>query len=181
MPLASHRLTPRLTKPYPHTPNQPCAQVPAHIPTVHPHSLPPTFSRQQTPGLWGGRKRLGPGAPGKPDPYSLPLPLPSPASYAVQSCSVLTGELFAPCSVYLSPVPYFEQCRQDACRCGQPCLCATLAHYAHLCRRHGLPVDFRAHLPACGECPTRVPLREGHWKNLGSRLKGPPAPPAPAA
>uniref|UniRef100_A0A452VGL5 Otogelin n=1 Tax=Ursus maritimus TaxID=29073 RepID=A0A452VGL5_URSMA len=71
------------------------------------------------------------------------------ASYAGQSCSVLTGELFAPCSVYLSPVPYFEQCRQDACRCGQPCLCATLAHYAHLCRRHGLPVDFRAHLPAC--------------------------------
>ncbi|XP_032977452.1 otogelin isoform X1 [Rhinolophus ferrumequinum] len=71
------------------------------------------------------------------------------ASYAVQSCSVLTGELFAPCSVYLSPVPYFEQCRRDACRCGQPCLCATLAHYARLCRHHGLPIDFRAHLPAC--------------------------------
>ncbi|ELK18837.1 Otogelin [Pteropus alecto] len=71
------------------------------------------------------------------------------ASYAVQSCSVLTGELFAPCSIYLSPVPYFEQCRRDTCRCGQPCLCAALAHYAHLCRRHGLPVDFRAQLPAC--------------------------------
>ncbi|KAM5224318.1 otogelin isoform 2-T2 [Hipposideros larvatus] len=71
------------------------------------------------------------------------------ASFAVQSCSVLTGELFAPCSVYLSPVPYFEQCRRDVCRCGQPCLCATLAHYAHLCRRHGLPIDFRARLPAC--------------------------------
>uniref|UniRef100_A0A8C6RKH3 Otogelin n=1 Tax=Nannospalax galili TaxID=1026970 RepID=A0A8C6RKH3_NANGA len=71
------------------------------------------------------------------------------ASYALQSCSVLTGDVFAPCSSYLSPVPYFEQCRRDACRCGQPCLCATLAHYAHLCQRHGLPVDFRAHLPAC--------------------------------
>lgn len=78
------------------------------------------------------------------------------ASYAVQSCSVLTGEPFAPCSAYLSPVPYFEQCRRDACRCGQPCLCATLAHYARLCRRHGLPVDFRAHLPACGECPLHM-------------------------
>nr|XP_044609024.1 LOW QUALITY PROTEIN: otogelin [Equus asinus] len=71
------------------------------------------------------------------------------ASYAVQSCSVLTGELFAPCATYLSPVPYFEQCRRDACRCGQPCLCATLAHYARLCRRHGLPVPFRARLPTC--------------------------------
>ncbi|XP_037696228.1 otogelin isoform X3 [Choloepus didactylus] len=71
------------------------------------------------------------------------------AAYAVQACSVLTGELFAPCSTYLSPVPYFEQCRRDACRCGQPCLCAALAHYARLCRRHGLPIDFRAHLPTC--------------------------------
>ncbi|XP_017528163.3 otogelin isoform X1 [Manis javanica] len=71
------------------------------------------------------------------------------ASYAVQACSVLMGELFAPCSADLSPVPYFEQCRRDACRCGQPCLCATLAHYTHLCRRHGLPIDFRGHLPAC--------------------------------
>lgn len=83
----------------------------------------------------------------------------------MQSCSVLTGELFAPCSTYLSPVPYFEQCRQDACRCGQPCLCATLAHYAHLCRRHGLPIDFRAHLPACGECPMRLHPLEGAWRS----------------
>ncbi|KAL6086589.1 hypothetical protein STEG23_010757, partial [Scotinomys teguina] len=72
-----------------------------------------------------------------------------PPSYALQSCSVLMGDLFAPCSAYLSPVPYFEQCRRDACRCGQPCLCAALAHYAHLCQRHGLLVDFRAHLSAC--------------------------------
>ncbi|XP_040114192.1 otogelin [Oryx dammah] len=74
---------------------------------------------------------------------------PQAASFALQACNVLTGELFAPCSAYLSPVPYFEQCRRDACRCGQPCLCATLAHYAHLCQRHGLPIDFRARLPGC--------------------------------
>lgn len=90
--------------------------------------------------------------PGNARPLTTWSALPVLASYAVQACSVLTGELFVPCSVYLSPVPYFEQCRRDACRCGQPCLCATLAHYAHLCRRHGLPVNFRARLPACGEC-----------------------------
>jgi hypothetical protein len=105
--------------------------------------------------------------------HTPPCPLvsvfPSSASYALQSCSVLMGELFAPCSTYLSPVPYFEQCRRDACRCGQPCLCATLAHYAHLCRRHGLPVNFRARLPACGKCPTPMQHLRVGCRSLGSR------------
>ncbi|XP_072581571.1 otogelin [Vulpes vulpes] len=113
--------------------------------------LSPVGVPESTPQLFGNSwKTLSACSPlvsGSPlDPCDVHL---QAASFAVQSCSVLTGELFAPCSAYLSPVPYFEQCRQDACRCGQPCLCATLAHYAHLCRRHGLPVDFRAHLPAC--------------------------------
>eukprot|EP00071_Canis_lupus_P030061 XP_022263618.1 otogelin isoform X6 [Canis lupus familiaris] len=113
--------------------------------------LSPVGVPESTPQLFGNSwKTLSACSPlvsGSPlDPCDVHL---QAASFAVQSCSVLTGELFAPCSAYLSPVPYFEQCRQDACRCGQPCLCATLAHYAHLCRRHGLPVDFRAHVPAC--------------------------------
>ncbi|KAF3829945.1 hypothetical protein GH733_001370 [Mirounga leonina] len=118
--------------------------------------LSPVGVPESTPQLFGNSwKTLSACSPlvsGSPlDPCDLHL---QAASYAVQSCSVLTGELFAPCSAYLSPVPYFEQCRQDACRCGQPCLCAALAHYAHLCRRHGLPVDFRAHLPACADAIT---------------------------
>ncbi|MEJ1287072.1 otogelin [Cricetulus griseus] len=106
---------------------------------------------ESTPQLFGNSwKTLSACSPLVPgsllDPCDVHL---QAASYALQSCSVLMGELFAPCSAYLSPIPYLEQCRRDACRCGQPCLCATLAHYAHLCRRHGLLVDFRAHLPAC--------------------------------
>ncbi|XP_053780390.1 otogelin [Desmodus rotundus] len=113
--------------------------------------LSPVGVPESTPQLFGNSWKTlsacSPLLPGSPlDPCDVHL---EAASYAVQACSVLTEELFAPCSLYLSPVPYFEQCRRDACRCGQPCLCATLAHYAHLCRRHGLPVDFRAHLPAC--------------------------------
>ncbi|XP_052048983.1 otogelin [Apodemus sylvaticus] len=113
--------------------------------------LSPVGVPESTPQLFGNSwKTLSACAPLAPgsllDPCDVHL---QAASYALQSCSVLTGELFAPCSAYLSPIPYFEQCRRDACRCGQPCLCATLAHYARLCRRHGLPVDFRAHLPAC--------------------------------
>lgn len=125
-------------------------------------------------GKEGGRDwGLGHQANQTSDPRPVCL---SAASYALQSCSVLTGELFAPCSAYLSPVPYFEQCRRDTCRCGQPCLCATLAHYAHLCQRHGLPVDFRAHLPACGERPTLVCPCEDGWRSRSSRSECPPAP-----
>ncbi|XP_004635011.2 otogelin [Octodon degus] len=113
--------------------------------------LSPVGVPENTPQLFGNSWKTlsacSPLVPGSPlDPCDVHL---QAASYAVQACSVLTGELFTPCSAYLSPVPYFEQCRRDTCRCGQPCLCATLAHYAHLCQRHGLPVDFRAHLPAC--------------------------------
>ncbi|XP_003781570.1 otogelin [Otolemur garnettii] len=113
--------------------------------------LSPVGVPESTPQLFGNSWKTlsacSPLIPGSPlDPCDVHL---QAASYAVQACSVLTGDLFAPCSTYLSPVPYFEQCRRDACRCGQPCLCATLAHYAHLCQRHGLPIDFRTRLPAC--------------------------------
>ncbi|XP_053415854.1 otogelin [Nycticebus coucang] len=113
--------------------------------------LSPVGVPESTPQLFGNSWKTlsacSPLVPGSPlDPCDVHL---QAASYAVQACSVLTADLFAPCSIYLSPMPYFEQCRRDACRCGQPCLCATLAHYAHLCQRHGLPIDFRTRLPAC--------------------------------
>ncbi|NWR71902.1 OTOG protein, partial [Centropus unirufus] len=71
------------------------------------------------------------------------------ASYAVEACNILTKELFAPCYPYLSPVPYFEQCRRDTCKCGQICFCSALAHYAHHCRRFGVVIDFRGGVPDC--------------------------------
>ncbi|NWU95954.1 OTOG protein, partial [Upupa epops] len=71
------------------------------------------------------------------------------ASYAVEACSILMKELFAPCYPYLSPVAYFEQCRRDTCKCGQICFCSALAHYAHRCRRFGVVIDFRRSVPEC--------------------------------
>ncbi|NWR27824.1 OTOG protein, partial [Tachuris rubrigastra] len=71
------------------------------------------------------------------------------ASYAAEVCSILTKDLFAPCYPYLSPVPYFEQCRRDTCKCGQTCFCSALAHYAHHCRRFGVVIDFRGAVPEC--------------------------------
>uniref|UniRef100_A0A8D0G9K2 Otogelin n=1 Tax=Sphenodon punctatus TaxID=8508 RepID=A0A8D0G9K2_SPHPU len=71
------------------------------------------------------------------------------ASYAAESCSVITKELFAPCYSYLSPVSYFEQCRRDTCKCGQICMCSALSHYAHQCRKYGVIIDFRSSVPEC--------------------------------
>ncbi|KFO71855.1 Otogelin, partial [Cuculus canorus] len=71
------------------------------------------------------------------------------ASYAAEACNILTKELFAPCYPYLSPVPYFEQCRRDTCKCGQICFCSALSHYAHRCRRFGVVIDFRGGVPDC--------------------------------
>ncbi|NXB22606.1 OTOG protein, partial [Rhagologus leucostigma] len=71
------------------------------------------------------------------------------ATYAAEACSILTKDLFAPCYPYLSPVPYFEQCRRDTCKCGQTCFCSALAHYAHHCRRFGVVIDFRGAVPDC--------------------------------
>ncbi|XP_061466216.1 otogelin isoform X3 [Rhineura floridana] len=71
------------------------------------------------------------------------------ATYATEVCSIITKDLFVPCHSYLSPLPYFEQCRRDTCKCGQICMCSALSHYAHLCHRYGVVVDFRSNIPEC--------------------------------
>jgi len=76
------------------------------------------------------------------------------ASYAVEKCDVLMQEVFSACHEYVSPVAFQLQCRADVCKCGAPCLCSILAHYARTCRRHGVIIEFRSHLPECGESNT---------------------------
>ncbi|XP_066579842.1 otogelin-like protein [Amia ocellicauda] len=69
--------------------------------------------------------------------------------YASQ-CDVINEELFAPCHSYISPSVYFQQCRFQACRCGSTCLCTALAHYAYVCAKHKVIIDFRTHVSECG-------------------------------
>lgn len=83
---------------------------------------------------------------------------PSPScsvAYASAMCDVLNQDLFSGCHEHLSPTVFHQQCRSDTCKCGTPCLCSSLAHYAHHCRRFSVVVDFRSHVPDCGECPTK--------------------------
>ncbi|KAJ8003132.1 hypothetical protein DPEC_G00166200 [Dallia pectoralis] len=65
-------------------------------------------------------------------------------------CEVLLGSVFAPCHGYVSPSVYQQQCRYQACRCGNACLCTALAHYAYLCSKHHVTVNYRAHVSECG-------------------------------
>lgn len=68
-------------------------------------------------------------------------------------CDVLNQDLFSACHEYLSPTSFLQQCRSDTCKCGTPCLCSALANYARHCRRFSIIVDFRSHVPSCGEWP----------------------------
>lgn len=82
-----------------------------------------------------------------------------PAFYASQ-CEVLMGSVFAPCHGHISPNIYHQQCRYQACRCGSSCLCAALAHYAYLCSKHGVGIDFRSQVSECGERLRSASTRE---------------------
>uniref|UniRef100_A0A8C7RN03 Otogelin-like n=1 Tax=Oncorhynchus mykiss TaxID=8022 RepID=A0A8C7RN03_ONCMY len=65
-------------------------------------------------------------------------------------CEVLLGSVFSPCHGYVSSSVYQQQCRYQACRCGNACLCTALAHYAYLCSKHNVTVNYRAHVSECG-------------------------------
>ena len=71
--------------------------------------------------------------------------------YASQ-CEVLLGSVFALCHGYISPNIYQQQCRYQACRCGSSCLCTVLAHYAYLCSKQGVNINFRSEVSECGKC-----------------------------
>ncbi|KFO77774.1 Otogelin-like, partial [Cuculus canorus] len=64
-------------------------------------------------------------------------------------CDIINQEVFAPCHAYISPGLYYQLCRFDACKCGSSCLCNALAHYAYVCGKHGVIVDFRSHISYC--------------------------------
>ncbi|XP_056430430.1 otogelin-like protein isoform X1 [Hyla sarda] len=66
------------------------------------------------------------------------------------NCDVINQELFAPCHAYVSPGLYYQLCRFDACKCGSTCLCNALAHYAYICNKHGVSINFRSQVSFCG-------------------------------
>ncbi|XP_074758906.1 otogelin-like protein isoform X10 [Athene noctua] len=70
------------------------------------------------------------------------------AGYA-SHCDIINQEVFAPCHAYISPGLYYQLCRFDACKCGSSCLCNALAHYAYICGKHGVVIDFRSHISYC--------------------------------
>ncbi|XP_014343808.2 otogelin-like protein [Latimeria chalumnae] len=89
-----------------------------------------------------------------PAPVNIPLvdPCDTNQQYGIYAamCDVLNQELFAPCHTYVSPSVYYQQCHYDACTCGSYCLCTLLAHYAYVCAKHNVSVDFRSQVSECG-------------------------------
>ncbi|XP_048463872.1 otogelin-like protein [Rhincodon typus] len=79
------------------------------------------------------------------------------ALYSSTMCDILNQELFAPCHSFVNPSPYYQQCRYDACKCGSLCMCTALAHYAYLCAKHKVHINFRSEASDCGIiCPANM-------------------------
>ncbi|XP_072527000.1 otogelin, partial [Salminus brasiliensis] len=118
--------------------------------------LAPSGMIESTPQLFGNAWRVSSACVPRP---SLPQLDPcdshqQAASYAVEKCEVLMQEVFAVCHEHVSPVGFQLQCRADVCKCGTPCLCSALAHYARTCRKHNVIIEFRSHVPECSlACP----------------------------
>ncbi|TRY85791.1 hypothetical protein DNTS_014593 [Danionella cerebrum] len=121
--------------------------------------LAPSGMVESTPYLFGNSWRVSSSCVPRPslpqlDPCDTHL---QAASYAVEKCDVLMQEVFSACHKYVSPVGLQLQCRADVCKCGAPCLCSILAHYARTCRRHGVIIEFRSKVSECAiTCPNTM-------------------------
>ncbi|XP_041075203.1 otogelin-like [Polyodon spathula] len=113
--------------------------------------LSPAGMIESTPQLFGNSWKLSSACvPGHNIPQLDPCDIhQQAASYASEMCEILNKELFAPCHEYLSPAPFYQQCKSDTCKCGETCLCGALAHYARQCRKHRVIINFRAHISEC--------------------------------
>ncbi|KAM4744336.1 otogelin [Anableps anableps] len=121
--------------------------------------LSPSGMIESTPHLFGNAWKVSSAcSPSLSTPQLDPCDTHQQAvTYASEMCDILNQDLFSACHEYLSPTPFHQQCRADTCRCGTPCLCSSLAHYARHCRRFSVIVDFRAHVPDCAvTCPATM-------------------------
>ncbi|XP_069861108.1 von Willebrand factor [Dipodomys merriami] len=66
-------------------------------------------------------------------------------------CRLLLSPLFAECHQVLAPATFHAICQQDSCR--QERVCEVIASYAHLCRSHGVCVDWRTADFCAMSCP----------------------------
>uniref|UniRef100_G3PZ77 Otogelin n=1 Tax=Gasterosteus aculeatus TaxID=69293 RepID=G3PZ77_GASAC len=121
--------------------------------------LSPSGMIESTPQLFGNAWRVSSAcssslSPPQLDPCDAHQ---QAAAYAWEMCDVLNQDLFSACHQHLSPATFHQQCRSDTCRCGTPCLCSALAHYARHCRRFSVVVDFRSQIPDCAvTCPATM-------------------------
>nr|XP_057933601.1 otogelin-like protein [Doryrhamphus excisus] len=121
--------------------------------------LSPAGMIESTPLLFGNAWRVSSACT-----LSLTTPLLEPCdthqqavAYASEMCDILNQDLFSPCHGYISPVPFHRQCRSDTCKCGTPCFCSAVAHYARHCRRFSVIIDFRSHIRDCVvTCPNTM-------------------------
>lgn len=73
---------------------------------------------------------------------------------AEKRCSVLQSSVFSKCHAAIDPEPYYLNCKEDVCRCGnggKECLCAVLSAYARECALRGKELYGWRNASSCGK------------------------------
>ncbi|KAK6627245.1 hypothetical protein RUM44_009722 [Polyplax serrata] len=69
-------------------------------------------------------------------------------TWAVEKCSILISDVFAPCHAEIAFQPYLERCIIDSCGCDEggdcECLCSAIAAYTEECTQRGIPIKWRS-------------------------------------
>uniref|UniRef100_A0AAY4DDD1 VWFD domain-containing protein n=1 Tax=Denticeps clupeoides TaxID=299321 RepID=A0AAY4DDD1_9TELE len=72
---------------------------------------------------------------------------PNRQTWAKMQCSIIIGDTFKTCHKKVPPIPYFENCVQDACACDSggdcECFCTAVAAYAQACNEANVCVTWR--------------------------------------
>lgn len=73
---------------------------------------------------------------------------------AEKRCSILKSDVFSKCHAGIDPEPYYANCKEDVCGCGndgKECLCAVLSAYARECALQGRQVYGWRNASGCGK------------------------------
>ncbi|KAM4721737.1 mucin-5AC-like [Rhinophrynus dorsalis] len=75
-------------------------------------------------------------------------------SWSERKCSIITSFTFSSCHSLVEPMPYYQDCVNDACACDTggdcECFCTAVAAYAHACSEAGVCINWRT--------PTTCPI-----------------------
>lgn len=91
-----------------------------------------------------------------------------------QQCNILLSKAFEQCHSKIQPSDYFKLCQETSCHGQDPC--EIIASYGHLCRLHGVCIEWRSS-DICREYNQFLPGQDVsvqlpiQWRHIGLHVK----------